>query len=102
MSVNAFHQYMSTFELLPTVPVPQDDAQKEMDSKIVPVVLGYRNEIYPLDHHHVMAALDYSGYDKVTGIMASLHCGMMHAYARDDTFFLCTFVIAALGVRRPN
>lgn len=59
------------------------DAQKEMDSKIVPVVLGYRNEVYPLDHHHVMAALDFSGYDK-TEVTLSVTCDYRNASSLAD------------------
>ena len=73
-----------------------------MDSKIVPVVLGYNNEIYPLDHHHVMAALDYSGYDKVKRSVYSLSCGIMHACAGEAAYLLCNYSISGLDVRRPN
>jgi hypothetical protein len=36
-------------------------AQKELDSKVVPVVKGRTGELYCLDHHHLLAALDFSG-----------------------------------------
>ena len=44
------------------------DAQKTMDGKIVPVVLGpARKAVYILDHHHHLSALDFTGFDvKVT------------------------------------
>ena len=41
------------------------NAQKEMNKKIVPVCLGFGHEVWLLDHHHVLAALDYGNYDSV-------------------------------------
>ena len=37
------------------------DAQKELDDKVVPVVKGPDDVLYCLDHHHLLAALDYAG-----------------------------------------
>ena len=48
------------------------DAQKEMDDNPVPVVMGPVSTtsasvgFYMYDHHHTLAALDYSGYDDTT------------------------------------
>ena len=38
------------------------DAQDAMDSEPLPVVLGPGGRIYLLDHHHTLAALDFSNY----------------------------------------
>lgn len=40
------------------------DAQDAMDSEVLPVALGPGGHIYLLDHHHTLAALDYSDYPK--------------------------------------
>eukprot|EP00912_Choanoflagellata_sp_UC4_P002474 UC4_evm3s1566 len=40
-----------------------EDAQDEMDDTPVPVVLGPDRNFYILDHHHTLAALDFSGFD---------------------------------------
>ena len=43
----------------------EQDAQDEMDSKVVPVVLGADGIAYVIDHHHHLAALDLSGFEHV-------------------------------------
>eukprot|EP00945_MAST-04E_sp_MAST-4E-sp1_P001647 g1647.t1 len=41
-------------------------AQDELDEKPIPVCLGPANDAWLLDHHHLLAALDYSGYFDVS------------------------------------
>lgn len=48
-------------------------AQKELNEKIVPVIKGPADGLWILDHHHVLAALDYSGYDDVS-VTVSVVC----------------------------
>lgn len=43
----------------------KDDCQDELDEKEVPVCKGPNNDVWILDHHHLLAALDASGYDKL-------------------------------------
>jgi hypothetical protein len=38
------------------------NAQSEMDETIIPAVIGPDSFFYVVDHHHELAALDYSGY----------------------------------------
>ena len=38
------------------------DAQDYLNEKIVPVVKGINNDVWLLDHHHLLSALDYTGY----------------------------------------
>ena len=40
----------------------KSEAQKELNEKIVPVCKGPENDVWILDHHHVLAALDLSTY----------------------------------------
>jgi hypothetical protein len=47
-----------------------NDAQEEIDSSPIPAVLGPTDDgsgtIYIVDHHHELAALDWSGYTDVS------------------------------------
>lgn len=47
----------------------QDDAQDELDEKVVPVCKGPGDLFYVLDHHHLLAALDASDYPKARPTM---------------------------------
>ena len=44
----------------------KDDAQGELDDKPVPVVLGPNHDMWLLDHHHLLSALDFSGFDDLS------------------------------------
>ena len=44
----------------------EDDAQAKLDKKPVPVCLGPSNDAWLLDHHHLLSALDYSGFSDVS------------------------------------
>lgn len=55
-ALNKYQKYMSN----------KDDAQNELDEKPVPVVLGPKNDAWILDHHHLLAALDYSTFDDLS------------------------------------
>ena len=41
----------------------KSDTQSAMDDKIVPVVSGPSDSLYIIDHHHHLAAVDFSGFD---------------------------------------
>eukprot|EP00943_MAST-04B_sp_MAST-4B-sp1_P004310 g4310.t1 len=44
----------------------KEDAQNELDEKPVPVVLGPNSDAWLLDHHHLLAALDYSMFNDLS------------------------------------
>lgn len=44
----------------------KSNTQDEMDSTIIPCVIGPDNYLYIVDHHHELSALDYSGYTDVS------------------------------------
>lgn len=62
------------------------DAQGEMDSKIVPVCKGPGNGLWILDHHHLLAALDYSG---LVGVSPTVHvvCDFSSSTTTPESFW---------------
>lgn len=49
------HKLVSAFD-------SSKNAQKEMDDTVIPAVVGPDDAFYIVDHHHELAALDFSGY----------------------------------------
>lgn len=64
-----------------------EEAQKEFDKKIVPVVKRGA-ALYVLDHHHTLAALDYAGAALATAVCPTVHvvCDFS-AESSDETAF---------------
>ncbi len=63
-----------------------DDAQEELDEKPVPVCKGPGNDLWCLDHHHLLAALDYAGLDDTT-VTVHVVCDLSTATADLDAFW---------------
>jgi hypothetical protein len=53
------------------------DAQETMDDKILPVVKGPDGLVFLIDHHHTLAALDFSGFVSVKATVF-LSCDLSH------------------------
>ena len=61
-------------------------AQKEMDGKVVPVVKR-GSVLYCLDHHHLLAALDYAGAPFATAVKPSIYVVCDFSSAPSDAAF---------------
>ena len=78
----------------------KDDAQGELDDKPVPVVLGPNHDMWLLDHHHLLSALDFSGFDDLS-VTVNVVCAFDPNESMEQFWVKCKLFMAYIHTIDP-